>query len=49
MKVSDVAMDHGFLHWGRFSQAYRKMFGERPSDTLQGRGPAVLPAGPAYA
>ncbi|WP_172329949.1 AraC family transcriptional regulator [Mangrovicoccus sp. HB161399] len=48
-KVSDVAMDHGFLHWGRFSQAYRKMFGERPSDTLQRPGPALRAAGPLLA
>lgn len=32
--VTRVAMDCGFLHLGRFSQAYRKAFGELPSATL---------------
>ncbi|OWJ77303.1 AraC family transcriptional regulator [Haematobacter genomosp. 1] len=36
-KVSDIALDHGFLHWGRFAGQYRAMFGERPTDTLRGR------------
>ncbi|WP_138466528.1 AraC family transcriptional regulator [Poseidonocella sp. HB161398] len=49
VKVSDVAMDHGFLHWGRFAQAYRAMFAERPSETLQRRGPAVRGALPHFA
>ncbi len=34
--VSDVAMDHGFSHMGRFSRAYRETFGELPSETLSG-------------
>ncbi|TNE65796.1 MAG: helix-turn-helix domain-containing protein [Rhodobacteraceae bacterium] len=34
-KVSDVSMEFGYYHWGRFSQGYRAMFGERPSDTLR--------------
>lgn len=34
-RVSDVAMDFGYLHWGRFAETYRKMFGECPSDTLK--------------
>lgn len=33
--VTQVALDHGFLHLGRFSQAYRKRFGELPSQTRQ--------------
>ena len=33
--VSDIAMDCGFRHLGRFSQFYWKRFGERPSDTLR--------------
>jgi len=33
--VSSIALDCGFINFGRFSQAYRKRFGERPSDTLQ--------------
>lgn len=35
--VSDIAMECGFRHLGRFSQFYRKRFGERPSDTLRKR------------
>jgi AraC-like DNA-binding protein len=30
-------MDYGFLHLGRFSDSYRKQFGELPSDTLKRR------------
>ncbi|MBQ2262296.1 MAG: AraC family transcriptional regulator [Loktanella sp.] len=33
--VSAVAADHGFLHWGRFAQRYRAMFGELPVATLR--------------
>ncbi|KAA0946000.1 MULTISPECIES: AraC family transcriptional regulator [unclassified Pseudomonas] len=31
--VTEVALDHGFLHLGRFSESYRKRFGELPSQT----------------
>jgi AraC-like DNA-binding protein len=31
--VTEVALDHGFVHLGRFSDAYRKRFGELPSHT----------------
>ncbi|MGA9700031.1 AraC-like ligand-binding domain-containing protein [Pseudomonas sp.] len=31
--VTEVALDHGFVHLGRFSEAYRKCFGELPSQT----------------
>ena len=34
--VTQVAVDHGFGHLGRFSIAYRSSFGERPSTTLRG-------------
>lgn len=34
-KVSDVALDWGFLHWGRFSVRYHELFGEVPSQTLR--------------
>ena len=33
--VTSVAYDHGFIHMGRFSQVYRKRFGELPSTTLK--------------
>lgn len=33
--VASVALDCGFLHLGRFAQAYREKFGESPSVTLQ--------------
>jgi AraC-like DNA-binding protein len=33
--VSSIALDCGFMYLGRFSQVYRKRFGEPPSDTLR--------------
>lgn len=33
-QVSTIAMDCGFTHLGRFSQAYRNQFGVSPSETL---------------
>ncbi|NVZ30595.1 AraC family transcriptional regulator [Pseudomonas sp. A4002] len=35
--VTEVALDHGFVHLGRFSEAYRKRFGELPSQTWKRR------------
>lgn len=35
--VTEVALDYGFLHLGRFSESYRGAFGELPSDTLRRR------------
>ena len=32
--VTTIALDCGFMHLGRFSQVYRKRFGENPSETL---------------
>jgi len=32
--VSNIATMWGFFHLGKFSQDYRRMFGERPSETL---------------
>jgi AraC family ethanolamine operon transcriptional activator len=38
-RVTDVALDWGFLHFGWFSQDYRRLFGETPRETLErGRG-----------
>ena len=34
IKVTDVALAHGFFHLGRFSLRYRDAFGEYPSVTL---------------
>ncbi len=36
--VTSIALDCGFSHLGRFSQAYRRAFGESPSETLRGTG-----------
>jgi AraC-like DNA-binding protein len=33
--VTNVAMNNGFTHMGRFAIAYRKRFGESPSQTLR--------------
>jgi AraC-like DNA-binding protein len=33
-RVTDIALDWGFTHLGRFSAAYRLQFGETPSETL---------------
>lgn len=33
--VTEVAMDHGFLHLGRFAESYRQRFGELPSVTFK--------------
>lgn len=35
--VTEVALDYGFTHLGRFSSDYFKMFGELPSETLRRR------------
>jgi AraC-like DNA-binding protein len=33
--VSDAALDSGFVHLGRFAVAYRRRYGESPSETLR--------------
>jgi AraC-like DNA-binding protein len=35
--VSEIALDHGFSHLGRFSVEFRKRFGCSPRDLLSGR------------
>ncbi len=34
-RVSDIVMRWGFLHFGRLSQEYRRLFGESPRETVQ--------------
>jgi AraC family ethanolamine operon transcriptional activator len=51
-RVTDVALDWGFVHFGWFSQDYRRLFGETPSQTLQrgradGGGRGLAPGGAA--
>ena len=36
--VTEIALDYGFRHLGRFSSGYRKSFGELPSETLRMAG-----------
>lgn len=36
--VTEVALDYGFCHLGRFSADYRKAFGELPSETMKMAG-----------
>lgn len=33
--VTEVALDYGFMHLGRFSNEYKKLFGELPSQTIK--------------
>ena len=33
-RVTEVALACGFEHFGRFSEGYRELFGERPSETI---------------
>jgi len=35
--VKQVALSNGFVHFGQFSQDYKKLFSELPSETLQRR------------
>jgi len=37
LSVTIVAMNHGFVHLGRFAADYRRLFGESPRTTLQKR------------
>ena len=36
--VKQIAIEHGFVDLSRFATAYRRLFGERPSETLRRRG-----------
>ncbi|MFN6207718.1 MAG: helix-turn-helix domain-containing protein [Planctomycetota bacterium] len=36
-KVTTIAAEYGFWHFGRFAHEYRKLFGESPSQTLSRR------------
>ena len=38
-QVTQIARHNGFSHMGQFGAYYKKMFGERPSDTLKHRTP----------
>ena len=33
--VSQIAASLGYIHMGEFAKAYRKRFGEKPSETLK--------------
>jgi AraC-like DNA-binding protein len=33
LSIGDVAAQHGLWNWSHFSQQYRQLFGERPSET----------------
>lgn len=35
LSVTDVALEHGFVHMGRFAAQYRQRFGCTPSRTLR--------------
>ncbi len=44
IRVTDIALEHGFTELGRFSVRYREMFGECPSDTLQRNARTTVPS-----
>ncbi len=35
--ITELALEYGFVHLGRFSESYKALFGELPSDTLKRR------------
>lgn len=43
--VTSIAMDWGFWHLGEFAAAYRRLFGEAPSETLRKAGLLVSERG----
>jgi transcriptional regulator GlxA family with amidase domain len=44
-RITDVALNWGFFHFGWFSHDYRLCFGETPSDTLRRAGLALREQG----
>jgi AraC-like DNA-binding protein len=46
-KVMDVMLRYGFVQGGKFARAYRKMFGELPSQTLKQHRKAIAQQGNA--
>ncbi len=40
--VTQIALEHGFAHLGRFSIVYRERFGESPKETLRNRASAEV-------
>lgn len=40
--LTELALDYGFTHLGRFSDSYRQQFGELPSETLKRRNTLLL-------
>ncbi|MCL4144411.1 UNVERIFIED_CONTAM: hypothetical protein GTU68_043838 [Idotea baltica] len=51
--VTAIAMDHGFLHLGRFARDYKRLFDQSPSATLGQRPENTdlqgLPIAPGFA
>lgn len=37
LSVTELAMEYGFLHLGRFSEVYKQQYGELPSEMLKNR------------
>jgi AraC-like DNA-binding protein len=47
--ITRVAIDSGFWHMGRFSVSYRRLFGERPIETLRQSRNSYSSPGPSSA
>ena len=45
--IGDIAAAHGFQSWSRFTQSYRRQFGETPSETRARMNGAPRSPGPA--
>jgi transcriptional regulator GlxA family with amidase domain len=41
VRVSTVALDCGFQHFGRFAASYRAAFGESPAETVRSGEPSL--------